>query len=75
MLGRCSLEAGRSMWSGWPWEPFLALASAEQWPGEIFTTVTVLRNLSYFLIPFCHTGKTLLSVLFGTVTRIQEHLT
>lgn len=50
-------------------EPFLALDSPEQCLGKISMTITVDRNLSYFFIPFCHTGKTPLSVLFGTVTR------
>jgi hypothetical protein len=51
MLSRCSLEASRPVWSGWPWGPLSALASAEQWPGEIFTTL-LMEIYFIFFHPF-----------------------
>lgn len=57
MFSWCSLEARKPILVRLTLGTILGFGSAEQGLGEIFVTITVDRNLSYFFIPLCHTGK------------------
>lgn len=54
MFSWCSLEARKPILVRLTMGTILGFGSAEQGLGEIFVTITVDRNLSYFFIPLSH---------------------